>query len=154
MADVVEIKSEAVDGFHAEGGVLTIVVSCFDPSGERVVELLQIADVAEIAHKELIAHGAEEAFDFSFGSTVAHGCVDENDAESCTDETELFRAVVRAIIDIDGFWDTSLVERGLEAIKEVGGVVGRVKATMGDDARCVINEADEEGFDGCITRAD
>lgn len=73
-----EIKTEAVDGFHAESCVLTAMIGRFDPLGELLVELIEAADVAEIAHQELIAHGAKESFDFSFGCTVSNGSVNEH----------------------------------------------------------------------------
>lgn len=58
------------------------VVGGFDPVGELVVELLKVVDLAEVADEELIADGAEEAFDFAFGGTVSNGCVDEDGAEA------------------------------------------------------------------------
>lgn len=81
-ADEVEVEAEAVDGFHAEGGVFAGVVGGFDPVGELMVELFKVVDLAEVADEELIADGAEEAFDFAFGGTVSNGCVDEDGAEA------------------------------------------------------------------------
>ena len=90
VADVVEIEAEAVDGFHAKGGVFTIVVGGLNPLAKLGVELLEIPDVAQVANEELIAHGAEEAFDFSLGSAVSNRCVDEDGAEAGADEAEFF----------------------------------------------------------------
>jgi hypothetical protein len=81
-ADEVEVESEAVDGFHAEGGVEVLVVGVFDPAGEGFVELAQRGDGAEVADEELFADGAEEAFDLAFGGSVADGGVDEDGAEA------------------------------------------------------------------------
>ena len=134
MADVVEIEPEAVDGFHAEGGVLTFVIGGLNPLAELGVELLEIADVAQVTHEELVAHGAEEAFYFSLGSSIAHGCVDEDGAEARADEAEFFGGVVGAVVDVDGFGQAAFVEGGLEAFEEARGVVCRVKCAVGDDA--------------------
>lgn len=86
VADAGEIEAEAVDGLHAEGGVEALVIGVFEPAGELGVELLEAADVAEVADEELVANGAEEAFDFAFGGTVAHGGVDEHGADALADE--------------------------------------------------------------------
>ncbi len=150
----VEIKAEAVDGFHAEGGVLAYVVGAFDPLGELVIELAQVADVAQVADEELVSNGAEEAFDFSFGGPVSDRCVDEDGAEPGANEAEFLGGVVGAVIDIDGFGDAAFVEGGLEAVDEVDGVVGRIEGTMGDDAGGIVYEADEEGFERFAMKAD
>lgn len=81
-----QVESEAVEGLHAEGAVLALVVDVLDPVEEPGVELLERPGVGEVAHEELVAHGAEEALDFSFGSAVAHGGVNELDTEPGTDE--------------------------------------------------------------------
>ena len=74
IADAVQIKAEAVDGFHAEGGVDAVVIGGFEPFNEGGVEVAQGVDVGEVAGEELVAHGAEEAFDFAFGGRRARGC--------------------------------------------------------------------------------
>ena len=74
IADAVQIKAEAVDGFHAEGGVDAVVIGGFEPFNEGGVEVAQGVDVGEVAGEELVAHGAEEAFDLAFGGRRARGC--------------------------------------------------------------------------------
>jgi hypothetical protein len=131
-----------------------LVVGVLQPAGELGVELLgEAADVAEIPDEELVAHGAEEALDFALGGTVSHRSVDEHGAEALADEGELLGGVVGAVVHIHGFGQAALVEGGLEAVDEVGGVVGVVEGAVGDDARGVVDEADEEGLDGLATQA-
>lgn len=148
-ADAGEIETEAVDGFHAQGAVFAGVVGVFDPAGELVVEFFERADVVEVAGEELVAEGAEEAFDFALGGSVAHGGVDEDSAESGADLAELFGGVVGAVVGVDGLGDASFVEGVLEAIDEVFGVVGVVEAGIGDDAGGVVDKGDEEDLLGC-----
>ena len=82
------VKSEAVERAHFQGGMDLGVVTFLDPVGELAVEDFEAGEI-KLAAEELIAHGAEEAFDFSFGSAIAHGGVVEEDAETCGDLTNL-----------------------------------------------------------------
>ena len=132
---------------------IALVVGVLHPAGELGVELGEAADVAEVANEELVAHGAEESLDLAFGGTVSHRGVDEHGAEAGADEGEFLGGVVGAVVHIDGFGQAALVEGGLEAVDEVGGVVGVVEGTVGDDARGVVDEADEKGLDGLATQA-
>jgi hypothetical protein len=146
VADAGEVEAEAVDGFHAEGGMHALVIGVFQPAGELGVELLEGTDVAEVADEELVAHGAEEALDFSFGRAVSHRSVDEHGADARADEGELLGNVVGAVVHIHGFGQAAFVEGGLEAVDEVGCVVGVIEGTVRDDTRGVVDKADEEGF--------
>ena len=65
VTEAVVVEAEAVDGFHAESGVFSLVVGVFDPAGEVFVELRQGGDVFEAVVEELVADSAEEAFDFA-----------------------------------------------------------------------------------------
>ncbi len=94
VANASEIEAEAVEGFHAVGAVLTEVIGVFDPAGELVVEFFEGGDVGEVAAEELVTHGAEEAFDFAFGGSIAHGGVEEDGAEAGADLAELLGGVV------------------------------------------------------------
>ena len=127
--------------------MLANVISVLYPAGELAVEFAKRVDGGEVADEELFAHGAEEAFDFSLGGTVAHGRVDEHGAEAGADGGELGGGVVRAVVDIHGLGHAALVEGGLEAMEEEQGVVVGVERAVWDDARGVVDEADEEGFD-------
>ena len=51
-----------------------VVIGGFEPFNEGGVEVAQGVDVGEVAGEELVAHGAEEAFDFAFGGRRARGC--------------------------------------------------------------------------------
>lgn len=97
----------------------------------------------------MVTNGAEEAFDFSFGSAIAHGGVDEDGAEASADLGELFGGVVGAVVGVDGFGDAAFVEGALEAIDEVFAVVGVVEASVGDDAGGVVDEGDEVDLSRC-----
>jgi len=66
VPDATEIETEAVEGTHAEGGVLAEVVGVFDPAGEVVVEFFEAGNVVEVLVEILVSDGAEEAFDLSF----------------------------------------------------------------------------------------
>jgi len=134
VADTAEIEAEAVDGLHAEDGVFAEMIGVFYPADELGVESGEPADVTEFSEEELFSDGAEEAFDFAFGGTISNGCVEEDDAEAGADEAEFFGGVVGAVIDVDGFGDAAFVDGGLEAVEEVGGVVGLIEGTVGDDA--------------------
>ena len=148
VTDAAEVQTESVDGFHAEGGMFAGVIGVFDPAGKFVVELPDAVEMAEVAHEELVAHGAEEAFDLAFGGTVSNGSVDQHGAEAGADDAELFGGIVRTVVHIDRLGHSALVERGLEAVDEVGGVVGLIERAVRNDARSVVNEADEVGLDG------
>lgn len=134
VSDAPEVESEAVEGAHADGGVFTQVIGVFDPAGEVFVEFLEAGNVIEILVEILISNGAEEAFDFSFGGSIADGGVDEDGAETGADLVELFGGVVGAVIGIDGFWDAAFEEGVLETLDEVLGVVGVEELSVGDDA--------------------
>lgn len=129
-----EVETEAIDGFHAKGGVFACVVGGFDPLGKCEVEFIKMVDVTEVAHEELIAHGAKEAFDFAFGSAVSDGGVDEDGAEARTDKAKFFGCVVGAVVDVYRFGDSAFVEGGLEAVDKVSGVVCGEEGTVSDDA--------------------
>lgn len=145
-AKATDIELEAVDGFHAKGGVFPGVIGVFDPAVEEVIEFFQGADVVEILGEELIAHGAKEAFDFAFGGSIAHGGVDEDGAEAGANLGELFGRIVGAVIGVDGFGDAPFEEGVLEATDEVEGVVFMIETSIGDDARGVIDEGDKKDF--------
>lgn len=159
--EATDVELEAVDGLHAKGGVLPGMIGVFDPAVEEVVEFFQGADVVEILGKELVAHGAEEAFDFTFGGSIPHGGVDEDGAEAGANLGELFGRIVGAVIGVDGFGDAAFEEGVLEATDEVEGVVFVIEAGIGDDARGVIDEGDKKDFAtrmvggvGCATIAE
>ncbi len=65
VTEAVVVEAEAVDGFHPESGVFSLVIGVFDPTGELVVEFFQGGDVFEAAVEELVADSAEEAFNFA-----------------------------------------------------------------------------------------
>jgi len=134
VSDAVEVEAEAVEGAHAEGAVFAAVVGVFDPAGEVFVEFLEAGDVVEVLVEVLVADGAEEAFDFSFGGSVTHGGVDEDGAEAGADLVEFFGGVVGAVVGVDGFGNASFVEGVLEALDEVFGVVCVEELAVGDDA--------------------
>lgn len=106
--------------------------------------------MVEILVEVLVSNGAEEAFDFSFGGTIADGGVDEDGAEAGADLAELFGGVVGAVIGVDGLWDASFVEGVLEALDEVLGVVGVEELGVGDDAGGVVDEGDEVNLEGVV----
>lgn len=133
-AGEVKVEAEAVDGFHTEGAVLAVVVGVFDPLTKGVVEGFEAGDVGEISYEELVSDGAEEAFDFPFGGSVAHGGVEENGAEAGADLSKLFGFIVASVVGVDGFGDAPFIEGELEAVDEVFGVVGGVELTVWDDA--------------------
>lgn len=87
--------------------------------------------MTEIANEELIPHGAEETLNFAFGGIISNGCVNEDGAESGTDESEFLGYIVGAVIDIDRFGEAAFVKSSLEAVDEVGGVVRGVKGSVG-----------------------
>lgn len=116
--------------------------------GEGEVEFIEVLDLAEVSHEELVTHGAEEPFDFAFCGAVSDGGVDEEGAEAGADEAEFFGGVVGAVVDVYGFGDAAFVEGGLEAVDEVCGVVRGIEGAVGDYAGGVVDEADEKGFGG------
>ena len=88
-----------------------------------------------------------------FGRTVSHRRVDEHGAEAHADGGELGRRVVRAVVDINGLGHAALVDGGLEAIDEVGRAIVGVEGAVGHHARRIVDETDEEGFDGLAGNA-
>lgn len=128
------------------------VIGVFDPAVEEVVEFVQRADVVEVLGEELVADGAEEAFDFALCSSVAHGSMDENGAESAADLGELFGGVVRSVVGVNSFGDAAFEEGILETTDEVEGVVFVIEAGIGDDAGGVVDEGDEKDFAGRMLR--
>ena len=79
--------------------------------------------------------------------------MDEDGAEADADGGEFLGGVVGAVVHIDGLGHAAFVEGGLEGVDEAGGVVGRVKGAVGDDAGGVVDEADEIGLDGFAAQA-
>ena len=130
--------------------MLADVIGVLQPAGELIVELVETADVAEVAHQELVPDGTKEAFDLALGGTVPDRRVNQHRAEPGADDGELIGGIVGAVVHVDGLGDAALVERGLEAVDEVGGVVGVIEGAVRDDAGSVVNEADEEGLDGLL----
>jgi hypothetical protein len=104
-----EVESEAVDGFHADGGVLGCVVVVFDPLGELPVKGVQGGQV-ELSDKKFIAYGTEEPFDLSFGCAVAYGCVAQNAADACANEGDFLAGVDGAVVDVELVRDAAFVE--------------------------------------------
>ena len=142
-AKAADIEFEAVDGLHPKGGVVAGVIGVFDPTIEEIVEFFQGADVVEISGEELVADGAEEAFDFALCCSVAHGSMDEDGAESGADLGELFGRIVRAVVGVNSFGDAAFEEGVLETTDEVEGVVFVIEAGIGDDAGGVVDEGDK-----------
>lgn len=134
VSDAAKIEAEAVEGTHADSGVLAEVIGVFDPAGEVVVEFFEGGNVVEILVKVLVTDGAKEALDFSFCRSIPNGCVDEDGAEAGADLVELFGRVVGAVVGVDGFGDAAFVEGILEAFDEVFGVVVFEELSVGDDA--------------------
>jgi len=148
VSDVVEIESEAVEGFHADAFVVAEVVGVFDPFEEEGVELCKVVDGGEVLDEELITDGAKEAFYFSFGGSVSHWGVDKNGAESLADVAELFGGVVGAVVGVDGFGDAAFVEGVLEAEDEGLGIVSGEELSVGNHSGGVVYKADEVNLCG------
>ena len=85
VTDAAQVEPEAVEWAHAEGAVVAEVIGVFDPVGEVDVEFFETGNVIEVLDEVLVPDGAEEAFDFAFGSSVADGGVDEDGAEAGAD---------------------------------------------------------------------
>jgi hypothetical protein len=105
-ADAREVEAEAVDGAHAEGGVLVGVVLVLDPAGEVAVEGVDGGQV-EGASEEAHADRAEETLDL--GGAVADRGVAEQAADAGADLGDLLAGVDGAVVDVEGVGDTIIV---------------------------------------------
>jgi len=94
VTNTTQVEAEAVNRTHAECAVVAEVVGVFDPVGEVHVEFFETGDVIEVLDEVLIPDGAEEAFDFTFGSPVPDGSVDKDGAEAGTNLAEFFGGVI------------------------------------------------------------
>ena len=98
-ANPLAIQGEAVQRTHAEDGMDLGVVLFLDPVGELAVERVQRTQV-QIAGEELVAHGAEKSFDFSFGRAVAHRRVMQQAADAGADLDDFLGGVNGAVVHI------------------------------------------------------
>ena len=130
--------------------MLSDMICVFQPAGELAIELIESANVAEISYEELVSNGTKEAFDLAFGCTVSDRCVDQHGAEASADYGEFLGGIVGSVVHINGLGDAALVECSLETIDEISGVVCVIKGTVRNNARSVVDEADEEGLDWLI----
>ncbi len=144
-ADPSQVDAEAVDGLHADGVVRRGVVVVFHPLGELAIEGLERGEV-ELANEELIAHPAEEAFDFSLGGGVADRGVSQDAADAGADEGDLLRAVDRAVVDEELFGDAAFVEGGADGLDERVDIFLEEEFAVAEDAAGVVDEGDQPGL--------
>lgn len=69
-ADAIEIEAEAVDGLHAEGAVLMLMILILEPRSEGAIERFAAGQV-EVARQEAHSNGTKESFDLPLRSPVA-----------------------------------------------------------------------------------
>jgi len=96
--------------------MVTGVVLVLYPSCELCVELGKGGDLTQVADEELIADGSKEPLDLAFGRAVSNWGVNKDGPKTAADEAHFFGCVVRAVVNVDGFGDTTLEHGGLEAV--------------------------------------
>lgn len=74
--------------------MLSLMIGVFDPVDKLGVEGFERVNPGEVAHEELVAHGAKEALNLAFGRSITYRGVDELDAEPPTDEGKFLRTVI------------------------------------------------------------
>ncbi len=99
QSDPVAVQSEAVQRRHSQHRMHGGVVLFLHPVSELAVEQLQ-ADQVEFEREELVAHGPEEPFDFSFGGAITHGGVGQKTADA-GDLDDFLGGIDRAVIDVE-----------------------------------------------------
>lgn len=145
-ADAVAVQGEAVQGRHAQDGVDLGIVLFFNPLNELAIEALQGGEV-QLAGEELVTDGPEEAFDFSFGGTVAHGRVGQEAADPGADLDDFLGGVDGAVIYVQRGGHAPLVESSLEGLNERIDVFGLEELAVTTDPRSVIEEGNETSLD-------
>ncbi|MFM1945066.1 MAG: hypothetical protein RI897_4048 [Verrucomicrobiota bacterium] len=145
VTDSGAIQCETVQRCHFQNGMLLCVVVFLDPVGELTVEGFERTEVQR-AGEELVADGAEEAFDFSLGRAVAHGGVMEQAADAGADLDDFFGGVDGAVIDVEGLGNATFVEGGAKGLDERIHVLGEEELTVTTGPAGVIEESDEAGL--------
>src|ERR1019366_657785 len=100
----------------------------------------------ELANEKLIAHAAEEAFDFSLGGGIADGSMPEDAADAGADEGDFLRAVDRAIVDEQLLGDAAFVEGGADGLHERVDVFLEEKLAVAEDPAGVVDKGDQLGL--------
>src|SRR5690606_15921231 len=128
-ANALEIEAEAIDGLHAEGAVLALVVFILDPTGEGAIERFEARQV-ELTGQETHSDGAKKSFDLSLRSPAAHRRMTEDSADALTDQRDFVRRVIAAVVDVEALAQAALVQGALEGPEQRLGVVSEEEFAM------------------------
>ncbi len=140
-------RLEALEGSGAGLGVGPAVVDGLDPGGEEPVELDEGGDTAgSDLDEELVAHGAEEAFDLASALRAAWGGVGEADAEHCARPQQRGGNERGAVVDVDRGGHPSGGKTGSQGRLQADGVLGVAPPVAGDGPGMVVDEGEQVGL--------
>ncbi len=131
------------------------VVLALDPGPEAAVERVERAEVGGAERRqEAHAHRTEEALLFPFAGGLIGARVDERDAQPRAHQREMMGAEGGAVVDVEAQRDPAAHHRLAEDQQEGHGALREREGRVRDDARRVVDHADEIGLLLAATRDD
>ena len=124
-----------------------VVVFALHPGPQAPVQLLQAVGVAGgQVGQQLRAHGSEPTFLLALALGLVGSGMDQRHAQAGTDQGQLVRTVVGAVVHVQALRDAAaqqgLLEHGQEGLRVLGQAKGAVRHQPGG----VIEESDEVGL--------